>query len=82
MNDIVNYLKRGGAIAFGVVALVIYAIEKLDILMLSVGIFGIVALVLAILDVLEKKAPAPTATVGIILGVLAILLGFEVIVIF
>ncbi len=79
MNDIVDYLKRGGAIAFGIVALVIYFVEQLDILLLTVGIFGIVAVVLAALDLLEKKTPAPTATVGLILGVLAILLGFGVI---
>ncbi len=79
MNDLVDFLKRGGAIAFGVVALVVYAVEKLDILMLTVGVFGIVAVVLAAIDILEKKAPVPTATVGLVLGILAIFLGFEVI---
>ncbi len=79
MNDVVDFLKRGGAIAFGVVALVIYLVEQLDILMLTVGVFGIVAVVLAAIDLLEKRTPAPTATVGLILGVIAILLGFEII---
>ncbi len=79
MNDLVDFLKKGGAIAFGIVALVVYAVEQLNILMLTVGIFGIVAIILAALDILEKKAPVPTATVGLVLGIFAVLLGFDVI---
>ncbi len=79
MNDVIDFLKRGGAIAFGIVALVVYAVEQFNILMLTVGVFGVVAVVLAAIDILEKKSPVPTATVGLILGIIAMLLGFEVI---